>query len=249
MTDKDNAIIPHRVLPSRVMTSLKKLTDARIALGHAGAGLPTDEVLRFSLDHARARDAISSTLADEDIIKALKDGPWPLSAKSAVTSRQEYLTRPDLGRQISEASHAQITQSGLTCDLCIVVADGLSALAANLNAVACIENLRQQLPSETSVGTVLLHNGRVAAGDQIALALKAKAVLVLIGERPGLSAADSLGAYLTWQPRTDTRDAERFCVSNIRTGGMEIHAASTLIANLLERSRIAGHSGVASITE
>lgn len=244
MTD-DRPALPRRILTPEVMARLRRFTDARIGLGQAGAGLPTDAVLRFSLDHARARDAVSSQLDIQALSRDLKDGDWPLLATSAVTSRQEYLTRPDLGRILSDSSQAMIEGAGLTCDLCIIVADGLSALAVNQNAAAVIAALRARLPQDMATGTVLLRNGRVAAGDRIALALKARAALILIGERPGLSAADSLGAYLTWRPRTDTRDAERYCVSNIRKGGMQTSAAADLIASLLDRSRIAGRSGIA----
>lgn len=243
----DDRPVLRRVLAADVMTNLKRFTDARIGLGQAGSGLPTQAVLRFSLDHARARDAISSAFEVSALSRALKDGAWPLVVESAVTSREEYLTRPDLGRLLSGTSQTRLLQSALRCDLCLVVADGLSALAVNRNAVPLIEALRPCLPAGLTVGTVLLRNGRVAAGDRIALALKAQAVLTLIGERPGLSAADSLGAYVTWHPRADTRDAERYCVSNIRTGGMDISAAATLIATLLERSRLAGRSGVALV--
>lgn len=238
-------MLPRRRLSPEALTQLKRFTDARIALGQAGAGLPTEAVLGFALDHARARDAIRSKLDTERLAQALRDGDWPLTAHSAVTSRQEYLTRPDLGRTLSAQTLADLAAAGLRCDLCIVVADGLSALAVNQNAAGVIDALRPLLPNGKTVGTVLLRNGRVAAGDRIALALGAKAVLTLIGERPGLSAADSLGAYLTWAPRPDTRDAERFCLSNIRKGGLAQDAAAGQIAALLDRSRLAGRSGVA----
>ena len=238
--------IPRRVPATDLVARLRRFTDARVGLGQAGAGLPTRTVLRFSHDHARARDAIASGLDVETLSDGLRDGNWPLLADSAVRSREEYLTRPDLGRTPSEATIERLTLSGQTCDLCVVVADGLSALAVNQNAIPVISALRQRL-SGFQVGTVLLRNGRVAAGDRIALALRARAVLMLIGERPGLSAADSLGAYLTWKPRTDTRDAERYCVSNIRTGGMAATAAAELIVTLLARSLTTGRSGIASI--
>ncbi|WP_228028737.1 ethanolamine ammonia-lyase subunit EutC [Donghicola mangrovi] len=241
----DTPMLPRRHLSPEALSQLKRFTDARIALGQAGAGLPTEAVLGFALDHARARDAIGSELNADALTEALRDGDWPLLAHSAVTSRQEYLTRPNLGRRLSDDTAAHLSATNLTCDLCIVVADGLSALAVNENAVGVIQALCPLLPPEMTVGTVLLRNGRVAAGDRIALALGAKAVLILIGERPGLSAADSLGAYLTWAPREDTRDAERFCVSNIRKGGLTLDAAARQIAALLDRSRIAGRSGVA----
>ena len=241
-----NQTIPRRFLPHDFMQRLQRHTDARIAQGQAGAGQTTDSVLRFALDHARARDAISSQLDADRLAADLQGDGWPLTVDSAATSRETYLTRPDLGRQLSENSIELLRECGQTCDLCIVVADGLSALAVNENAVPLINALKERLGA-TSIGTVLLRNGRVAAGDRIAVELGARAVLVLIGERPGLSAADSLGAYLTWGPRHDSRDSERFCVSNIRSGGMQIPEAAKLIRNLLERSRLAGRSGVGVI--
>lgn len=236
--------LPRRIFTSEALEHLKRFTDARIGLGQAGASQPTKTVLKFALDHAKARDAISSEFDVAGLTKALADGDWPLLAESAVSSREEYLTRPDLGRVLSEASMHALEASGMTCDLCVVVADGLSSLAVNQNAVPLVQALKDRLP-DLYMGTVLLRNGRVAAGDKIALALRAKAVLTLIGERPGLSAADSLGAYLTWAPRTDTRDSERYCVSNIRKGGMETGAAADLIKALFEQSKLAGRSGVA----
>ncbi len=236
--------LPRRIFTPDALEHLKRFTDARIGLGQAGASQPTCTVLKFALDHAKARDAISSELDVTGLSEVLADGPWPLTAESAVSSRKEYLTRPDLGRTLSEASEQALGTSGQTCALCIVVADGLSSLAVNQNAAPLVEALKERLP-DLEIGTVLLRNGRVACGDKIALALGAKAVLTLIGERPGLSAADSLGAYLTWRPRADTRDSERYCVSNIRRGGMETGAAANLIKTLFEQSRLAGRSGVA----
>ncbi|SFQ57506.1 ethanolamine ammonia-lyase subunit EutC [Donghicola eburneus] len=237
--------LPRRIFSPDTLERLKRFTDARIGLGQAGAAQPTKTVLRFALDHAKARDAISSEFDIDGLTQAFANGPWPLIAESAVTSREEYLTRPDLGRVLSEASQDALEQAGTECDLCIVVADGLSSLAVNQNAAPLIKALTERLPNDLKLGTVLLRNGRVATGDKIALALKAKAVLTLIGERPGLSAADSLGAYLTWKPRVDTRDSERYCVSNIRKGGMETGAAADLIRTLFDQSRVAGRSGVA----
>lgn len=240
----DTPKLPRRVAPSAVMERLRQMSDARVGLGQAGEGLPTAPVLRFALDHARARDAIQSDMHADRLAEAMADGPWPLRLTSQAEDRQTYLTRPDLGRRLSPASVEHIAQSGLRCDLAIVLADGLSAAAVNLNALPVIEALRPLLGDEQT-GSVLLRNGRVAAGDQVALALGAKAVVVLIGERPGLSASDSLGAYVTWSPRADTRDSERFCVSNIRSGGLPADEAARQIADLLKRSRLAGRSGVA----
>lgn len=243
MGDND-PVLPRRTLAGSTVSRLRRHTDARIALGQAGNGQPTSAVLRFALDHARARDAIRSDLSVADLSRQLADGDWPLHVTSAASSRDIYLTRPDLGRILSQAGQDTLATAP-RCDLVLAVADGLSALAVNQNAVPLIAALRPLLPPDMKVGLVLVSNGRVAIGDKIAAALGAKAVLILIGERPGLSASDSLGAYLTWKPSLDTTDANRFCVSNIRSGGLLPHKAAEQISTLLIRSREEGRSGVA----
>ena len=243
MGDND-PVLPRRILAGSTVSRLRRHTDARIALGQAGNGQPTSAVLRFALDHARARDAIRSDLSVADLSRQLADGDWPLHVTSAASSRDIYLTRPDLGRILSQAGQDTLADAP-RCDLVLAVADGLSALAVNQNAVPLIAALRPLLPPDMKVGLVLVSNGRVAIGDKIAAALGAEAVLILIGERPGLSASDSLGAYLTWKPSVDTTDANRFCVSNIRSGGLLPHKAAEQISTLLIRSRKEGRSGVA----
>lgn len=246
---RDNMpLAPRQDLPGSALSRMHRHTDARIALGQAGAGQPTAALLRFALDHARARDAIWSGLAVADLSADLADDAWPLHVRSAANTRDVYLTRPDLGRALSQDGQ-DILAGAPRCDLAVVVADGLSALAVNLNAAPLMSALRPLLPTVTKVGVVLVTNGRVAVGDRIATALGASAVLVLIGERPGLSASDSLGAYLTWRPSDDTTDANRYCVSNIRSGGLSPPLAGAQLARLLYRSQSDGCSGVAKVTK
>ena len=247
MSDNDPAL-PRRILAGSTLSRLRRHTDARIALGQAGNGQPTSALLKFALDYARARDAIRSDLSVADLSRGLADGDWPLHVTSAASTRDIYLTRPDLGRVLSQEGQDTLAAAP-RCDLVVAVADGLSALAVNQNAMPLIAALRPLLPPEMKVGLVLVSNGRVAIGDKIAAALGAEAVLILIGERPGLSASDSLGAYLTWKPSVDTTDANRFCVSNIRSGGLLPHQAAEQISRLLSRSKIEGRSGVAKAIE
>jgi ethanolamine ammonia-lyase small subunit len=210
--------------------ALRRFTDARIGLGRAGAALPIREVLAFSMAHARARDAVTTPLdwtPIEDGLAAL--GPTCFRIESAAGDRDTYLRRPDLGRRLSAASREHLAAiAGAPPDLVIVVADGLSSTGVAANAVPTItELLPLAQKSGWSLGPVLLAGqSRVALGDDAGELLGARAVLVLIGERPGLSSPDSLGAYLTWAPRVGRKDGERNCISNIRRGGLSADEAA-----------------------
>jgi ethanolamine ammonia-lyase small subunit len=209
---------------------LRRFTEARIGLGRAGAALPIAEVLKFSMAHAQARDAVTTPIDWCPIESALGDlGLETVRIESAAGDRDTYLRRPDLGRRLSAASRERLAgRAGPSPDLLIVVADGLSSTGVAANAAAVIAAL---LPlaqkSGWSLGPVLLAvQGRVALGDDAAELLGARSVLVLIGERPGLSSPDSLGAYLTWAPKVGRKDGERNCISNIRRGGMSADEAA-----------------------
>ncbi|MDY8111052.1 ethanolamine ammonia-lyase subunit EutC [Fulvimarina sp. 2208YS6-2-32] len=236
------ALAPAIVAPPDRLTRLKDRTDARIALGRARSGLPTAPHLRFALDHAMARDAVHSALDIESLSASFAAlGFEPFRATSQAGDRTHYLARPDLGRLLDvDSRHELEVEAG--GDLAIVVADGLSATAVNLNAVETVEALKTVC--DLDMRLVLATGARVALGDHIAIALSCETVLVLIGERPGLSAADSLGAYVTHQPRPDMEDAERFCVSNIRSGGLKPRDAARRIADLIETARERGYAGV-----
>jgi ethanolamine ammonia-lyase small subunit len=231
---------------------LTSLTEARVGLGRVGASMPTSEVLRFSHAHARARDAVHADVDMEDLARAVAAlGLRSVSRRSAAPDRATYLRRPDLGRRLSDEDRALAVADGAGAfeaapDVAIVIADGLSATAVQRNAVPFLAALLPLLGTAgLSVGPVaLVRHARVAIGDEIGARLKARLVLVLIGERPGLSAADSLGAYLTHAPEPGRTDAERNCISNIRDGGLLPALAARKAAWLIRESLRRGISGV-----
>lgn len=220
--------------------ALRAATSARIGLGRAGQGLPTAAMLAFQHDHARACDAVHAVLDVAALVAAL--GEDTIVVDSAAPDRATYLRRPDLGRRLAN----DVTLAGAgPVDLAIVVADGLSATAVNVNAIPLIAALGPLLAGWRIAPIVLARQGRVAIGDPVGAALGAAAVLVLIGERPGLAAADGIGAYLTWDPVPGRRDSERNCVSNIRDGGLAPAMAARSIAWLLTEARRLRQTGVA----
>jgi len=202
---------------------LRSLTRARIALGRAGASLPTDEVLRFGYAHAQARDAVHVPLDTDDLCRSLGEADFAtLPVHGAAPDRSTYLLRPDLGRQLDSASAAALAgYPDKGWDLLAVVGDGLSSLAVRRHAQPVLERLRAALPGQWRFGPVVVASqARVALGDPVGELLEAKVVAVLIGERPGLSSPDSLGIYLTYAPRVGRQDSERNCISNIRPEGL-----------------------------
>lgn len=228
---------------ARHLAELARLTPARIALGRSGASLPTREVLRFGMAHAQARDAVHAPFDAEDVAGRLTQlGLEVIQVRSAVDSREEYLRRPDLGRKLSSESREALTARRGDFDLAIIVADGLSSTAVHQNITPFVAALLPLLARQglRLAPTVVAREARVALGDEAGETLGARAVAVLIGERPGLSSPDSLGAYLTFAPRAGLTDAARNCISNIRPGGLAYeHAAfklSWLIAEAFRRS-------------
>jgi ethanolamine ammonia-lyase small subunit len=218
--------------------SLAGVTEARIGLGRAGSSLTTRDHLAFVGDHARARDAVWTAAGFDalaDGIAAL--GPAVLRVLSRAEDRATYLRRPDLGRLLDDASTSLLAQAALSPQgrVAVVVADGLSAEAVDTNALPVLRELLRLLEPEglAPASVVLAAQGRVAIADPVAEALGASIVAVLVGERPGLSAADSLGCYVTWNPRPGTPDSRRNCVSNIRAGGLAPAAAAARIAWLV----------------
>jgi ethanolamine ammonia-lyase small subunit len=197
-------------------------------------------MLDFQLAHARACDAVAASLDVERVLTALPAGS--IVVDSAAPDRAAYLQSPDLGRRLAHGGQ------GLTrgdYDLALVVADGLSATAVHAHAAAVVHALAARMDGWTLAPVVVARLGRVAIGDPIGQALGARCVVVLIGERPGLSASDSLGAYLTWDPKPGRIDAERNCVSNIRLpGGLSPDEAADKIAWLLGEARRLGFTGV-----
>jgi ethanolamine ammonia-lyase small subunit len=227
--------------PPALRDRLGALTQARLLLGRAGQAMPTSALLDFQLDHARARDAVQTSL-DVAALEAAIGRPV-IVVRSRARDRVEYLRRPDLGRLLREDDVALIPN---TRDmLAIVIADGLSATAVQAHAAPLFEALVARLPEWTIAPLVVAQQARVALGDDVGEAFGADLALVLIGERPGLSAHDSLGAYLTWAPRRGRRDNERNCISNIRPPhGLSYAVAADTIASLLRAARHQQLTGV-----
>ena len=240
-------------MPATLSAQLRSWTPARVGQLRSGVSLATSELLSFQLAHGRARDAVHASLQPIGVAAALRlvspELPEIVLLQSAAGNRQIYLQRPDLGRKLNDASRLRL--AGLSAAPCgslsIVLADGLSALAVERHAVPLLAELLPALREE-SVGFApicVVEQGRVAIGDEIGNALGAELVLVLIGERPGLSSPDSLGAYLTWRPRPGRTDAERNCVSNIRVEGLSYSEASARLLSYIRAARTLQLTGVA----
>ena len=229
--------------------SLAALTPARIALGRAGPSLPTREVLSFAFDHARARDAVHIPLDAPSVTRQLQAmGFETLEVDSAAADRATYLRRPDLGRRLAPASQALLdSRPPCRTDVQLIVADGLSSTAVHAHAAPLLGALAPHAGAQGwRLGPVVLaHQARVALGDEIGERMGARFVVLLVGERPGLSSADSLGAYLTYAPRVGRTDAERNCISNIRPAGLSYEDAALRIAWHVSESLRRGYSGIA----
>ncbi|USQ94806.1 ethanolamine ammonia-lyase subunit EutC [Caulobacter sp. RL271] len=237
-----------RPVPPDPWSALRARTPARIAIGRSGASLPTREVLAFSLAHAQARDAVHTPFDARGVAQAIAAlEVATVQVDSAAGDRATYLRRPDLGRRLSDASRLAMAAAHGPCDLAIVVADGLSSTAVHAHAAPLIAAL---LPVARAEGWSLApitvaSQARVALGDEVGEVLGARLVLLLVGERPGLSSPDSLGAYLTFQPRVGCTDAERNCVSNIRAEGLTYDQAAFKLAWLMREALRLSVTGVA----
>jgi ethanolamine ammonia-lyase small subunit len=226
---------------------LRRVTPARIGLPRVGASIATASSLELRLAHARARDAVHEAL---DVARLAADlgaaGQEVLRVESQAADRQTYLMRPDLGRALATDSTAMLRQHRRGYDVVFVVADGLSATAVQRHAAPVLQQVVTALPNSWRIAPVVIARlGRVAIGDAVAEALQAECVAILIGERPGLSAPDSMGAYLTYQPRENTTDAERNCISNIHPAGIGYDDAAFKLTRLLLAMRARKISGVA----
>jgi len=233
---------------NEIWTALRRLTAARIGLKRSGASLATAPLLDFRLAHARARDAVHEPFDEAGLMTKLAGLSDPvISVASAAEDRQSYLLRPDLGRCLAAGADAALVSHRGDYDVVLVVTDGLSARAVTLHAWPVLSQLATVLGAEgwKIAPLVLVRHGRVAIGDAVAAALGARSVAVLIGERPGLSAPDSMGAYLTFRPHAGTTDADRNCISNIRPDGIGYQPAGFKIAHLLRGMHSRGASGVA----
>jgi len=251
---------------------LKEFTNARIGLGRSGISIPTSHLLDFQLAHAQAQDAVHLPLDVQYLLEQidkssfntniitsnktsgelLQKGYKTILLHSKAKDRTEYLQRPDLGRRLSETSHHILSDMERSkresYDLAIVIVDGLSSLAVQENAIVFIEKLSQALSYDNEMWSIapfaIIEQGRVAIGDEVGALLHAKATLVLIGERPGLSSPDSLGLYLTWDPQVGLTDASRNCISNIRLEGLSYDEAVKKAIYLLKESRKLQLSGI-----
>jgi ethanolamine ammonia-lyase small subunit len=224
------------------------LTPARVALGRTGPSLPTQALLDFTLDHARARDAVHAAFDAKVLIARLADlGITATEVHSRAGNRRDYLRRPDLGRRLDEASADRLAATGGRGKLAIVIGDGLSPSAVHAHAVELMRHLLPRLAaSQIAPGPVAIATGaRVALGDEIGAIVKADMVVMLIGERPGLSAPDSLGAYLTFAPAIGRTDADRNCVSNIHREGLTYDEAAFKVAWLVREGLRRQVTGVA----
>jgi ethanolamine ammonia-lyase small subunit len=230
---------------------LAAVTTARIALGRAGGSLRTESLLDFRIAHARARDAVQSEFDPAALARQLeREGLEHQALATGAVDRRTFLLRPDLGRRLDESSHALLGKCAANWgrrDLVILVSDGLAAQAAERHAVAALAPLVRELRGIgwTLYPILLAPFGRVKLQDEVGAILGARLALMFLGERPGLGAPDSLGAYFTFEPRADRTDADRNCVSNIRPEGLPPPAAARKLTQLLRESARRGLSGVA----
>ena len=229
---------PYEPVP---LARLRERTPARVALGHSGAGLPTAALLDFQLDYARARDAVHESL-DLQSVAAQLTGTEFIQVHSQAPDRTTYLQRPDLGRRLAPECNDVLPPGPY--DVAFILGDGLSARALQLHAAPTLRLIRQALTGWRVAPVIIATQARVALGDDIGSRLNAAFSVVLIGERPGLSAPHSLGAYLTWKPSPGRRDHERNCISNIRPPqGLAYEEAAARVVWLLHAARRMGRTG------
>ncbi|WP_237885383.1 ethanolamine ammonia-lyase subunit EutC [Pseudomonas sp. PGPR40] len=237
--------------PQNPLLELRRLTPARIALGRTGTSMPTSAQLDFQYAHAQARDAVHLPFDHIELRSQLAErGRESLLLHSAATDRNSYLQRPDLGRKLSDVSAQTLRDYALThpggVDLAVVVADGLSALAVHRHTLPFLARMEEQTASEgwSLSPVILVEQGRVAVADEIGELLGAKMVVILIGERPGLSSPDSLGLYFTYNPKVGLTDAYRNCISNVRLEGLSYGMAAHRLLYLMREACRRQLSGV-----
>ncbi|WP_095188469.1 ethanolamine ammonia-lyase subunit EutC [Pseudomonas sp. Irchel 3E19] len=237
--------------PQNPWLELRRLTPARIALGRTGTSLPTRAQLDFQFAHAQARDAVHLPFDHAGLGAQLAErGRESLLLHSAAADRNSYLQRPDLGRKLSEDSAQSLRDYAAAhpggVDLAIVVADGLSALAVHRHTLPFLTRLQEQMSADgwSIAPVVLVEQGRVAVGDEVGQLLGAKMVVMLIGERPGLSSPDSLGLYFTYNPKVGLTDAYRNCISNVRLEGLSYGMAAHRLLYLMREACRRQLSGV-----
>lgn len=237
--------------PQNPWLQLRRLTPARIALGRTGTSLPTHAQLDFQFAHAQARDAVHLPFDHAGLSAQLSErGRESLLLHSAAVDRNSYLQRPDLGRKLSDESAQAMREYAAAhpggVDLAIVVADGLSALAVHRHTLPFLTRLEEQMSADgwSMAPVILVEQGRVAVGDEIGQLLGAKMLVMLIGERPGLSSPDSLGLYFTYNPKIGMTDAYRNCISNVRLEGLSYGMAAHRLLYLMREACRRQLSGV-----
>jgi ethanolamine ammonia-lyase small subunit len=246
-----NSAHPDLTLAPALAAHLRSLTPARVGLARTGVSLETRDLLDFQRCHAQARDAVHSRLEAAPLAALLSaiSAAEVLRLHSAAPDRATYLQRPDLGRILDEPSRNMLARRARadseSSTLAIIVADGLSALAVERHAAPLLKELLPLLTNWQLAPLCVVEQARVAIGDEIGLALGAQISGVLIGERPGLSSPDSLGAYITWNPRPGRTDAERNCISNIRSEGLSYAQAAAQLGYYLTEARRGQLTGVA----
>lgn len=234
---------------------LRRFTPARVSLGRAGVAISTQDQLRFQLDHALARDAVHACMDVSALLRELeKRGLDRVALCSAVgeesvqSDRRVYLRRPDLGRRLDTRSAVQVREMAARLatkpEVVFAIVDGLSATAVERHAVPLMDEIKATIGAENAAPVCVVSDGRVAIGDEIGFLLQAKLAVVLIGERPGLSARDSLGVYITWHPKPGRRDAERNCISNIRSEGLSYSDAARRVAYYIREANRLEMTGV-----
>lgn len=240
--------------PAPSWSELAARTPARIALGRSGVSLPTREILGFGLAHARARDAVHEALDLSLLCGQLEQHGWPVEqVASRAPDRRAYLARPDWGRRLDQASDARLRAKSAgggtrpAVDLLLVLGDGLSARAVQMHALPMLQALRPTLAGLRLAPLVIATQARVALADEIGERYGAGMVAILIGERPGLSSPDSLGVYLTANPRVGCVDAERVCISNIHAAGLSYQQAAVQVAQVIATGLREGRTGVTSL--
>lgn len=237
--------------PQNPLLELRRLTPARIALGRTGTSMPTSAQLDFQYAHAQARDAVHLPFDHKGLSSQLAErGRESLLLHRAATDRNSYLQRPDLGRKLSDESAQTLLDYALShpggVDLAVVVADGLSALAVHRHTLPFLARMEEQTAAEgwSLSPVILVEQGRVAVADEIGELLGAKMVVILIGERPGLSSPDSLGLYFTYNPKVGLTDAYRNCISNVRLEGLSYGMAAHRLLYLMREACRRQLSGV-----
>ncbi len=211
---------------------LKERTPARLGSGRAGPRYKTLTMLRFRADHAAAQDAVFSQVAED---YAEKNGLTALQTRCK--DKDEYLTRPDLGRIFDEENQRKLKQAIPNAPkVQIVVGDGLSSAAIHANAMDCMAAIRDGLKAKgiDTGKAVFVRYCRVGAGDAIGDVTGCELVCMLVGERPGLVTDKSMSAYITYKPHTGVSESSRTVVSNIHAQGTPAVEAGAHIAALID---------------